>query len=736
MRIAALSLVALTAVHAQEPATPAAAAAQLRSMYLQQAYVDGWLEGEKLARRFPASPEVRAWYVVNYATSGLVEQAMDSARTLVRQHPRSPWSTMALSFAQARQVSRAHEAVPAARRALARAPNDPHLTLLYVQMLDRMGEFDRGLAYLDSIAPRFPRNAHLFAARGVLLRSYSRTLNADTSAGTRSRAAFADAIRLDSTNASILYLAASNTPAARGDTTNYVLLRKASQLSPSSTAINAAYWSALQARRDLSDSVRRAMGVADVERYLANRPNQAPFMYTSAGGFGTFGLPEKREELYDRLLHDYPTSRYAYLVRNNRLTAHRDSTRVLWDTTIKPRPTREDSIRLKANLRRALNEFIAQSYHYSLASLGDAYLTLYGELSQDSLNATNDEILAAIKGMVKYNTYNPQWTNYDAPMLLAERKLDLAYATELAKGYEAANERQMQGREKYTSIADLAESMDWVKAHKHDVLGWILFKAGRYEDAERELLAGREASPRVPNVHYHLGRVAEEQGRIVIAERHYSKGYQYETSGFRRGVLNATALKRLFEARTGSLTGFDAHVEQLKEEDRARRKEMISNSILKDPRDVPPFSLERLRLDSVIAGPRVSRDVFKGKIAVINFWGVWCGPCVAEMPQLQQFYERVKEDTSVVFLTVDYRDEVKTVRDWMNQKKFTMPVLLDDGWVTEKARINAYPTTWFVSPDGKTAFVHRGASDVVLEEFLWRVDMLKGGLKTGGRPVP
>ncbi len=735
MRFAALSLAALAAAHGQESTTSAAAVAQLRSMYLQQAYVDGWIEGEKLARRFPGSPEVRAWYVINYATSGLVEQAMDSGRALVRLHPRSPWSTMALSFARARHYVREDDVVPAARSALAQSPTDPHLTLLYVQILERMGDFDKGLAYLDTVAPRFPRDAHLFAAKGVLLRAYSRTLNADTSAGSRSRAAFAEAMRLDSTNASILYLAASNTPAARGDTTNYLLLKKSAMLSPSSTAINAAYWSSLQGRRDLPDSVRRAMGVADVERYLAGRPNVAPFMYAGALGYGTFGLREKREELYDRLLRDYPTSRYAYLVRNNRLSAHRDSTRVLWDTTMKPRPTREDSLRLKANLRRTLNEFINQPYHYSSASLGDAYLQLFSELREDSANATNEEILAAIRGMVKYNTYNPHWAHYEAPMLMAERKIDLVFAAELARGYETADARHSRGSEKYRSIADLAESMDWVKAHQRDALGWIHFKAGRYQDAERELLAGREVSLRVPSLHYHLGRVAEEQGRIAIAEQHYSKGYQYETSGFRRGVMNATALKRLYEARTGSVTGFDAHVERLKEEDRTRRKETIANSILKDPQDVPPFSLERLRLDSVIAGPRVTQDAIKGKVAVINFWGVWCGPCVAEMPQLQQFHERVKDDSSVVFLTVDYRDEVKMVRDWMNQKRFTMPVLLDDGWVTEKARINAYPTTWFIGTDGKAAFVHRGASDVVLEEFLWRIDMLKG-LKTGGRPVP
>lgn len=46
------------------------------------------------------------------------------------------------------------------------------------------------------------------------------------------------------------------------------------------------------------------------------------------------------------------------------------------------------------------------------------------------------------------------------------------------------------------------------------------------------------------------------------------------------------------------------------------------------------------------------------------------------MPQRQGFHDQIKNDTPVVSLTEDYRNEVKTVRDWTNQKKFTMPVLL------------------------------------------------------------
>src|SRR5687768_16458891 len=97
---AVIAITALTfaltsgAAQSTNPITAAQAAARLRFLYLQQAYVDGWTEGNELARRFRGSPEVRAWYVINYSTSGFVDQAIDSARALVKQFPQSPWSNM------------------------------------------------------------------------------------------------------------------------------------------------------------------------------------------------------------------------------------------------------------------------------------------------------------------------------------------------------------------------------------------------------------------------------------------------------------------------------------------------------------------------------------------------------------------------------------------------------------------------------------------------------------------
>src|SRR5438105_4799166 len=53
--------------------------------------------------------------------------------------------------------------------------------------------------------------------------------------------------------------------------------------------------------------------------------------------------------------------------------------------------------------------------------------------------------------------------------------------------------------------------------------------------------------------------------------------------------------------------------------------------------------------DLMEPGKQIRLSDYAGKVVVLNIWGSWCGPCRAEMPELQRVHDQTK-DTGVQFL--------------------------------------------------------------------------------------
>ncbi|MGV3618137.1 MAG: peroxiredoxin family protein [Fimbriimonas sp.] len=55
-------------------------------------------------------------------------------------------------------------------------------------------------------------------------------------------------------------------------------------------------------------------------------------------------------------------------------------------------------------------------------------------------------------------------------------------------------------------------------------------------------------------------------------------------------------------------------------------------------------------------GKKVSLSDFKGKVVILDFWAVWCGPCMASMPGLEKIYQQIK-GKDVVVLSLNTWDD-------------------------------------------------------------------------------
>lgn len=93
----------------------------------------------------------------------------------------------------------------------------------------------------------------------------------------------------------------------------------------------------------------------------------------------------------------------------------------------------------------------------------------------------------------------------------------------------------------------------------------------------------------------------------------------------------------------------------------------------------------------------------KGKVAFINFWATWCGPCRAELPYVQKLREQLKDRKDVVVLTLNIDEEVGLVDPFMKENKYSFPVLLGLDYANGQG-VNVIPRNWVVNADGKIIY--------------------------------
>lgn len=89
-----------------------------------------------------------------------------------------------------------------------------------------------------------------------------------------------------------------------------------------------------------------------------------------------------------------------------------------------------------------------------------------------------------------------------------------------------------------------------------------------------------------------------------------------------------------------------------------------------------------------LAGPTIDGGTFDlagqagGKVVVVNVWGSWCAPCVAEAPHLQRVWADVEaRGEPVQFLGINSREDPRTGQAFAARVGLTFPSLSDKSGV-------------------------------------------------------
>jgi thiol-disulfide isomerase/thioredoxin len=120
-------------------------------------------------------------------------------------------------------------------------------------------------------------------------------------------------------------------------------------------------------------------------------------------------------------------------------------------------------------------------------------------------------------------------------------------------------------------------------------------------------------------------------------------------------------------------------------------------ALLREPLDIRFTALD---------GREVDLAQLRGKVVLIDFWATWCGPCVAELPNVRSVHNRYHDrGFEVVGISLDRDTDRQKLIDFVAKNQMPWPQHFDGkGWKNEFAvryRINSIPATFLLGPDGR-----------------------------------
>ena len=135
----------------------------------------------------------------------------------------------------------------------------------------------------------------------------------------------------------------------------------------------------------------------------------------------------------------------------------------------------------------------------------------------------------------------------------------------------------------------------------------------------------------------------------------------------------------------------------------SRRFQGMTGAGLETGTVAPNFILKNLN------GDDVQLSQFRGKVVLIDFWAVFCKPCVIVLPKIQEIHEKYNDEELVV-LMINVSEDKNKIQKFIEENGYTFQVLLGSGNmnVQKNYGVIGIPHTYIIDKQGKVAYSRIG----------------------------
>jgi thiol-disulfide isomerase/thioredoxin len=290
-----------------------------------------------------------------------------------------------------------------------------------------------------------------------------------------------------------------------------------------------------------------------------------------------------------------------------------------------------------------------------------------------------------------------------AAEFLVEKKWQPTRAMELLQNSKAisAKYRALEDPKDNQSDEEAKDSANYRLYEDQETDGLILRAAIQSGQTEPALKLRAELESPIPTEKKRVSTYWLNRARLEVIEKHSQDALTYYQLAFQtrldapkifRGKLDdplADEARALFKEQGGSET---AWVEWSKPP--AGTEQAAEGRWEKATKQIPNFELADMN------GKTWKLKELGGKTLLINLWATWCGPCQAELPHLEKFYQKTKDRKDIQILTFDLDEDLGVVAPYLKEKGYTFPVLPAYSTVVGLLDGFAIPQTWLVDPHG------------------------------------
>lgn len=121
----------------------------------------------------------------------------------------------------------------------------------------------------------------------------------------------------------------------------------------------------------------------------------------------------------------------------------------------------------------------------------------------------------------------------------------------------------------------------------------------------------------------------------------------------------------------------------------------------------PAFTLKTLD------GKTLTRDDFKGKVVLIDFWATWCGPCRMALPELKDLQAK-NAGKPLVIISVSADDSSKAVEEFVRSNDMGWLQAWDRGMKVAAGvfQVSSLPSYVVLGADGRIVYRQHGWAPV------------------------